>query len=334
MKHSVVLVILGAMGLASCASDSGSGLDASQVFTFQNTTSTPVGTGDNEVMNVQVSGLDNKVIREVRVLTTVESTFGSDVILYLRSPANTQILLTNGNGGFVANAFSQVTWDEFSTNSASDFSYSGASGARNLSPEARLRRLVGEAPNGEWDLVVEHAGISGNPITVTNFALEIEVVDAGLVVPVDAHQVSNGTDTAIPDNGGTLVIPLDAQAIQGVVCGITSVEVQITHPCNSDLRLVLRSPNGTDAVLSSGNGSCNDNGYSNSTFSDILNVSAASQVTFPANAAVAQMAPELGFMRFIGESITGIWQLRITDSQAGNDGDFSNVELNINTCAD
>jgi len=119
-------------------------------------------------------------------------------------------------------------------------------------------------------------------------------------------------NVAIPDPG-TVTLTLNSTSSERVAD--LTVDLRITHPNVSDLDIVLVSPDGTRATLSSGNGSDGDDFY-NTEFDD----EAALSITEGIAPFYRVYRPQTPLSDFDGRPVAGTWKLEITDSVPTNAG--------------
>jgi gliding motility-associated-like protein len=103
-----------------------------------------------------------------------------------------------------------------------------------------------------------------------------------------------------------------------------NVTVSIAHTYVSDLTLVLRSPNGTDVELSSGNGGSGDD-YSNTTFDQ----DADEPITAGSPPFTGTFIPEGDLTDFNGEDAVGSWTLIVTDAFFLDGGAINTFRLEV-----
>jgi subtilisin-like proprotein convertase family protein len=130
------------------------------------------------------------------------------------------------------------------------------------------------------------------------------------------NQCSNSTPRSIPD----LVIFQDSMTVSlaGKVSEI-KVNLNINHPNDGELLIMLRSPDNNQVTLSSYNGNGGAN-YSNTTFDDSASISIING-TPPFT---GSFKPQYSFTNLINATLNGSWTLRIYDKAAGNQGTLLN----------
>jgi len=136
-----------------------------------------------------------------------------------------------------------------------------------------------------------------------------------------------GGGGAIPDFPlGTQCYNINVSGLTGNLYsnyGLATVTVNITHPYDGDLEIVLISPNGIQTILSSNNGGAGDN-YTNTVFS----MSAGTSITAGVAPFTGSFIPEESFYaQNVGQNGNGIWQLCITDEVGGDVGSLVNWSI-------
>lgn len=140
-----------------------------------------------------------------------------------------------------------------------------------------------------------------------------------------SHLASTGGAFAIPDPGST-----DA-ALGSSASGFVktlAVGVNVTHPFDSDLQLVLVSPIGTAVTLAEANGTWGQD-FKDTVFSDAANGSIISALP-PFTGSFRPLEP---LSAFVGAKAKGRWTLRVSDLRAGYAGHLDGWSLDLTTCA-
>ncbi len=141
--------------------------------------------------------------------------------------------------------------------------------------------------------------------------------------------VYSGTTVPIPDNNTNVNIPLSVAGVSptymSATYGLKEVIVNINHPWDSDIKISLKSPNGSVAILSLHNGSSGAN-YTNTHFRmDGINgpiVNAAAPFT-------GNYIPDQSLNLFNSsfEPANGLWNLMVIDEFPTEAGIFLNYTL-------
>ncbi|MFH2141638.1 MAG: CotH kinase family protein [Bacteroidota bacterium] len=134
--------------------------------------------------------------------------------------------------------------------------------------------------------------------------------------PVLYSQTYTGSGGLIPDDGNSVTFSINVTGLTPVnidtIFGIQSVCINATHTWDSDLHIVLISPDGTQVVLTSGNGGDGD-GYINTCFVDTA-VTSVVQGTAPFSGDYRPQE-DLGYFNNQQQG-NGIWSLYILDTYA------------------
>jgi subtilisin-like proprotein convertase family protein len=273
---------------------------------FSNDSPVPINSEQPNVnvSTIDVSGLGGK-IRDVNVTLNIDHTWTNDLKVFLVSPSNKQVLLVGreGNDGdnFRGTKFDDIA--EISITSAS------APFGGTFRPEESLSSLNDEDPNGTWTLRVEDMARSDGG-QLNSWALGIETGITGFrnitPVPIDP----GGPSTVSSDIN---VIGLDGLRVEKI-----AVTVKINHTWNSDLKISLKSPEGTSISLANKRGVDGD-GFNGTVFTDAAeNLINQGQSPF-----TGEFKPEESLSGFKGEAARGIWSLIVEDT-ANQDGGMLN----------
>ena len=146
-------------------------------------------------------------------------------------------------------------------------------------------------------------------------------------------QTFSGSGGAIPDfPGGQQCFNINVTGLSSNLYsnyGLTSVTINITHPYDGDLELVLVSPNGVQTILSSNNGGSGAN-YTNTVFT----MSAVPSITSGTAPFTGTYVPEQSFYaQNVGQDGNGVWQLCITDEVSGDVGALNNWSITFGSGA-
>ena len=137
-------------------------------------------------------------------------------------------------------------------------------------------------------------------------------------------QTFNGTVGAIPDDGSTIDFTLTVSGLSPAVLnssnGLVSINLDITHPYNSDLNVSLIAPDGTLINLFSGIGGDGDN-FTNTVLSQSATNSIASGVSPFSGTYRPQQS--LGNLNN-NQNGNGVWKLRIRDTYPAADAGILN----------
>lgn len=161
-----------------------------------------------------------------------------------------------------------------------------------------LAGLVGESIQGDWILLAQDLAAIDTGL-LSRWELEITGRQD------NAIRLEEMPGVTIPDNSAGGIERVLAAAGDGHIRDIT-VSVDITHTYISDLRIMLRSPSGTDIVLHDRGGGREDNiikSYTSAT------------------------TPGLATLR--GQPVQGAWRLRVADLEAKDIGKLNRWALQI-----
>lgn len=141
-----------------------------------------------------------------------------------------------------------------------------------------------------------------------------------LIVAKSFSQTFTAGGGSIPDfPAGTQCFNLNVTGLTNNLYadyGLVSATINITHPYDGDLEIVLVSPNGVQTILSSNNGGSGDN-YTNTIFT----MSAATPIALGAAPFTGSFIPEQSFYsQNAGQDGNGVWQLCITDEVSTGTG--------------
>ncbi|MBI1341811.1 MAG: T9SS type A sorting domain-containing protein [Terrimonas sp.] len=106
---------------------------------------------------------------------------------------------------------------------------------------------------------------------------------------------------------------------------VDSVCINISHTWDSDMDILLVSPNGTTMDLSIGNGGSGDN-YTNTCFT----ATAATSITGGTPPFTGTYLPEGSFSVFNGQNPNGNWSIRVTDYFTGDQGTINSWRIVFN----
>ncbi len=142
-------------------------------------------------------------------------------------------------------------------------------------------------------------------------------------------QTFAGLGGAIPDYpGGQVCFNIPVSGITSPLYsdfGLVSVTVNINHTYDSDLEIMLISPNGIQTILSSNNGGSGDN-YTNTVFT----MSASNAIQTGSAPFTGNFLPEQSFYaQNIGQNGNGTWTLCVTDILSSDMGELLNWSLNF-----
>ena len=141
--------------------------------------------------------------------------------------------------------------------------------------------------------------------------------------------VSAAPGTVIPDNGTYIVSTLSVAGIASRTWDVDLV-TRIRHQGSGDLEILLRSPSGTEATISTGNGGGDENIFNGTRWDDQARDPITDASTTNATV-LARIAPEEPLAVFAGEDPNGTWSLLIRDRENGRTGTLDGWSLDIST---
>jgi subtilisin-like proprotein convertase family protein len=247
--------------------------DASTPATTLTRTSTPnrVIPENNPVgITDTIDIAETLTISSLKVGVDITHTYRGDLNATLTTPWGTVIELHPKGRGGNANDL-KVTYDETTL--------------------PALATLRGQNAHGAWKLMVRDMA-PGDTGQLNKWTLEF----SSAVVVLAPIELKESPGTKIPDapSGG---ISRSLASTSGAKIGSVEVSVDITHTWIGDLRVSVRSPSGTEAVLHDGTGGSADNVVRTYT---------------------AANAPPLAALA--GQPAGGTWQLNVVDRAAQDEG--------------
>jgi hypothetical protein len=190
---------------------------------------------------------------------------------------------------------------------------------------ASLGLLVGVSP----------AAAKAKKKTVTKTATVTQCANGPAAIPDDPDL------DADPAGAGALGVPISVPKFKGksqdgLVTGITSVGVRITHTYDSDLIIALVSPGGKIAELFHGRGTHGEDfgsgpGCSGTPvlFGDAFPTPINSLTGTNPNPITGSFKPEQPFSTFVGGPARGFWTLVATDKSNGDVGTIDAITMNL-----
>lgn len=213
---------------------------------------------------------ETMTITSLKVGVDITHTYRGDLNVTLTTPWGTVIELhPKGRGGNADDL--KMTYDETTI--------------------PALATLRGRSAQGTWRLMVRDLA-PGDTGKLNQWSLEFSAAVAALA-PIELKE---SPGLKIPD-ASTAGLVRSLAATSAAKVGSVEVSVDISHTWIGDLRVSLRSPSGTEAVLHDGTGGSADNV-----------VQTFTAATVPSLAAMA------------GQPAGGTWQLNVVDRQAQDEG--------------
>jgi subtilisin-like proprotein convertase family protein len=147
---------------------------------------------------------------------------------------------------------------------------------------------------------------------------------------------ANPAPRAVPD-GGAVTSQL---VVSGAGARLRDADLQthLPHTRSGDLAVELRSPAGTVATITTGNGGDLDDVFAGTVWDDDAGDSnppgAVTDATLANGQAASTLVPEEAMAAFIGENPNGTWELTVRDTAAGDTGELTSWSLLLTTCSD
>ena len=256
-------------------------VDGSGSLTIQGESSPNLNIPDNQAGGVSDSIVINQdaTIADVKVTLNISHTYRGDLNITLLTPWGDAIVLHQRHQGGSLDDI-QRTIDE--------------------SDVQALATLQGHNCQGVWRLLVEDLA----PVdtgTLNYWALEFTATQQ----PQGPVVLEEAPGTHIPDNDPTGIRRIVSTHAPGQI-GSVEVSVDISHSWIGDLRMSIRSPEGTEVVLHNRTGRNAD---------DIIKTYTASTTPLLAS--------------LIGQSIQGEWQLLLSDHAGQDIGKLNNWKILI-----
>jgi subtilisin-like proprotein convertase family protein len=239
---------------------------------------------------------DGSFVRDANVTINITHANVGDLVIDLISPKGTVVNLSNHRGGAAAN-YVTTKFDEqaqtgappvpvpFISTGTAPFTATFRTDARELNGIG-LDAFNGELANGTWRLRVTDS--VGNAIAGSIGAWSLDL------------------DTYVINSAATVV---DVTGLPNTAITDIEVQVSIDHPSPQDLTLLLVAPDGTTALLASGQGGITPNAYTNTIFDD----QAAQDIFGQTGSLTGTFRPEDSFIDFIGKNPNGRWKLLVAD---------------------
>ena len=229
-------------------------------------------TGITDTIQITAKG----ALKDIEVTVDITHTYRGDLKVSLIPPSGETIVLHNRNGGGADNLTTTYT----------------------LATTPALSQLVGKSLKGTWTIQVQDAAAQDTG-TFNSWGLKLSTQSNNNI------SISESPGLPIPDN--------DPSGMQRTLNVINSgklskieVSVDISHTYIEDLRLILRSPQGSSVTLHDNTGGRADN---------IIKTYSS--------------ATHAGLQKLIGESVQGAWVLQVSDRAAQDVGKLNKWGLEM-----
>jgi subtilisin-like proprotein convertase family protein len=268
--------------------------------------------------------------------------------------ASVQLIDANGNGSLDPNECADivVTLTNTSGQTMSGLSAVLTSPVPEITIDPAPRSFADLPPGGAAAANIPFR-ISTSPLLVcgTNVAFVLQLVAINQKTFKEAFQVGSRADGAgTPLGFGSTNVPLPIPDLGTIESSLTvagvrlplanvKVSVYITHPYDSDLSFSLVGPDGTEVLLSSGNGQSGQNYGAGCAEMTVFSDDGANSIGAGLPPFLGTFAPEQPLAAFFGKTgsaVNGIWKLRVSDQIVQDVGTLQcwSLELSPITCFD
>jgi subtilisin-like proprotein convertase family protein len=188
--------------LLSGDADASNDTASSTVVNFDCTTETNgthygIGPGAGTITESTINITDNKIVEDINVTVNLNHTYDGDLQLKLVGPDNTEVLLSNENGGPGSNYTETVFDDDASVNiSSGSAPFTGS-----FIPDGDLNDFNGLSSVGDWKLVITD-NFNGDGGALLDWTIQICADNA---LSVDDYLVDSGLVVVYEGNGSYLV---------------------------------------------------------------------------------------------------------------------------------
>ena len=272
---------------------------------------------------------------DVKVTTQITHSWSGDLDIHLISPAGTDVVLSQRNGGSFDNVFSVALFEDqagrenYNGLPITDFVFSDYSAGK-FNPQEPLGVLRGENPNGDWKLVV-HDGAGGNDGGLYMWSLTVSALKHA---PDFGSTFIASQGPATLSDGGRVTETINVPGYVDPISAIT-VTTAITHARPGDLNIFLISPLGVTLTLSSGNGLTYTNAFAGTTWDDAAGKTnppgPVTLNTFASNVPESPLAPEEGLSELLGTQAGGPWKIVVVDTPGNGGGTLAKATLGVHT---
>lgn len=274
-----------------------------KIYHFKNEQSVSIGTGaPNQIdSRIHVEGTGGN-ITDVNVKLDIDHTYTRDLIIRLKSPDGTIVMLVNRLGGS-GDDFSETTFDD----NASAGIDSGSPPFQGVfRPMEPLGQFNGANANGVWSLEVADLAIrDGGSLN----ECELEIITDEPDQNTGPFVFHNRTLTPIPATGvNTIESQINVQGLSDVSVEMVCITIDLDHTFTGDLKITVVSPVNEEVLLVEREGGGGDN-FRDTTFDD----TATDSITAASAPYTGTFRPEGQLADFQGISPTGTWKLIIED---------------------
>lgn len=290
----------------------------------------PKAIADNATIEstLEVAG-EVPFIFDVDLELSISHTFASDLEITLVAPSGSEVTITTDNGGGNDDVFISAVFDDQADELVTDYTYTNLVPAPPLVPESALGVLFGEDPNGTWTLRV-HDDAGGDLGTLSSWSLTFSSCAGNLPGFEPMKLYSSAPGTPIVDLTAAEEV-IETFGHQGKICHL-EVDLNITHTWASDLDIRLTAPDGTSTVLTTDNGSGNDDVFAGVLFSDNPDADTVTDHVYQDGVPAGTLIPEGALAAFIGVNPNGLWSLVVEDDTNGDTGTLNSWGLRLTSC--
>ena len=253
--------------------------------------------------------------------TAPSSTYNTDVFLNIfSSTINATTLNSPLNNATDVSAMVTLNWtadinaQDYFVEIATDSGFTSIVDSATIQTTSYTNTMLGANTQYFWRVTASNQCGTASPSTVFNFTTENIICN-----------IFNSTDTPIdiPDNnltGITSIINVpDANAVD---INDINVTLNITHTWVGDLTLTLISPNGTNVILSNGNGGSGNN-YTNTVFDD----DASNTISSGSAPFTGLFIPDEALSILNGVFSSGDWSLLVVDDAEYDTGSIDSWNI-------
>jgi subtilisin-like proprotein convertase family protein len=237
-----------------------------------------------------------------------------DLSIALTSPGSTTLALAARNGAASTGNYGGITFDDAAPPPAARILYDTFSSGVAVPaaiPERNLSALMGESPNGTWQLQVANAGqVAG--ATLTSWSLQITAQPDN--PPLATATLASTTALQIP-HGGAIAPTLTASGLARSLYKAT-VTVMAPHPFSGRLSISLGSPGGKTIPLTSGIGGDVADVFADTTFDDgaMLLLGCTGAGCADGTGPISAVVPQGSLSALVADDPNGTWTLYVTDA--------------------
>ncbi|MBS0321744.1 MAG: proprotein convertase P-domain-containing protein [Proteobacteria bacterium] len=181
-----------------------------QTSTYTQPTGVAIADLATTTSTLDVAGAGAAIL-DVNVTTFITHTFPADLDIVLVSPSGTRVTLTTDNGAGNDDVFNGTVWDDSADPGGqvpytsddglvTDHAYVNGVTASPLVPEGALSALMGEDPNGTWQLEITD-DLGGDVGNLASWSIQVTTASCALAIVAgsDSGSVTTTGGTAVAD---------------------------------------------------------------------------------------------------------------------------------------